>query len=265
MLYNSSPDSPKQLGINWGQDPDDTQNAIGESKSVDLAVFDSLGAPVNVRMTFTLESKTNTETIYRWYADSSDNQPEDGQAIATGTGILRFDQHGSLIASSNATVSVQRTQVASVSPMDFSFDMNLDALAALATNQPEVTQTYQDGAGAGTLFDYSIISDGTIIGYFDSGFDRPIGQIPLATFRNQEGLYKSGDNLYQQSANSGQPNIRTAGTSGSGTIKSRTLELSNTDIGQEIVDMILSSNMYRANAKVMTTSNDMFDTLMMIR
>ncbi|MCL2745041.1 MAG: flagellar hook-basal body complex protein, partial [Planctomycetaceae bacterium] len=160
---------------------------------------------------------------------------------------------------------VQRSAVASVSPMDFSFDMNLDALAALATNQPVLTQTYQDGAGAGTLFDYSIISDGTVVGFFDSGVSRSIGQIPLATFRNQEGLFKAGDSLYQQSANSGQPNHVIAGTSGAGTIKSRTLELSNTDIGREIVDMILTSNMYRANAKVMTTSNEMYDALMMIR
>ncbi|MCL2744487.1 MAG: flagellar hook-basal body complex protein, partial [Planctomycetaceae bacterium] len=89
MLYNSSPGSPKQAGINWGQDPNNKQNAIGESKAVDLAVFDSLGAPVSVRLTFTLQSKTETETIYRWYADSSDNQPPEGQAIATGTGLLR--------------------------------------------------------------------------------------------------------------------------------------------------------------------------------
>ena len=230
----------------------------------DLQVFDSLGSPVTVQMTFVLESKSDTETVYRWYADSSDNQPNDGLAIATGTGLIRFDQHGRLINADTTTISVERTQVASVSPLDFKFDMNIGALMALATVTPDVRQTYQDGVGAGTLYDFSILKDGTIMGRFTSGAERPLGQIPLATFRNQEGLYKAGDSLFLAGTNSGDPIINIAGRGGVGEFKSNALELSNTDMGAEIINMILASAMYRANAKVMTTSNEMFDALLRI-
>ncbi|MDR0336265.1 MAG: flagellar hook-basal body complex protein [Planctomycetaceae bacterium] len=267
MILQTADGMSRQIDLGWGQNPNNKQDAVGSSVSSDLQVFDSLGTPIDVRLTMVLESKNNTETIYRWYADSSSNQPVDGTAIASGTGTIRFDQNGRLIDASNTQISIQRTQTAATSPLDFEFEMNIDALMALATENAELQQTTNNGAGAGTLYDYTIDKDGTIWGVFDSlGGDtrRTLGQIPLATFRNQEGLFKSGESLYQVSTNSGDPIIGIAGTSGTGTIRSNTLELSNTDIGGEIVNMILASAMYRANAKIMTTSNEMIDALLRI-
>jgi len=252
------------IDLGWGQDPNNKQDALGAGVKTTLQVYDSLGSPITVQMTFVLESKNNTETIYRWFADSSDNQPPDGSAIATGSGIIRFDQHGKLIQADNTTISIERTHVASVTPLDFDFEVNLGALMALATVTPDVRQTYQDGAGAGTLYDYNILLDGTIMGRFTSGAERALGQIPLATFRNDEGLYKAGDSLFLAGTNSGDPMIGIAGTNGIGTIRSNSLELSNTDMGAEIINMILASAQYRANSKVMTTSNEMFDALLRI-
>ena len=254
------------VNLGWGQDPSNRQDALGASVKTDLQVFDSLGVPITVQMTFVLESKTDTETIYRWFADSSGNQPIDGSAIATGTGTIRFDQHGRLIEASSTTVSIERTQVASVSPLDFDFEMDIGALMALDTNSPNVRQTHQDGAAAGTLFDFIILLDGIIMGRFTGGTERPLGQIPLATFRNQEGLYKAGDSLFLQGTNSGDPMINLPGSAsgGVGTIRSHSLELSNTDMGAEIINMILASAQYRANAEVMTTSNEMYDALLRI-
>jgi flagellar hook protein FlgE len=256
----------KFIDLGWGQDPANKQDAIGASLKTDLQVFDSLGTPITVQMTFVLESKTNTETIYRWFADSSENQPIDGSAIASGSGILRFDQNGRLINATNTTVTIERTQVASASPLDFDFSMDIGALVALTSNSPGIRQTYQDGAGAGTLYDFQILGDGTIMGRFTSGVERPLGQIPLATFRNQEGLYKAGDSLFLAGTNSGDPMINIAGSAkgGVGTFKSNCLETSNTDMGAEIINMILASAQYRANAKVMTTSNEMYDALLRI-
>jgi len=256
----------KQVDLGWGQDPAHRQDATGASVQTTLQVYDSLGTPITVRVTFVLEEKNgiNNETIYRWFADSSENQPVDGSAIAVGTGMIRFDQNGRLIDASNTTISVERMQVASTSPLDFEFEVNIGALMALATTSPDVRQTYQDGAGAGTLYDFTIQPNGVIMGRFTSGAERPIGQIPLATFRNQEGLYKAGDSLFLAGTNSGDAMIGIAGTNGIGSIKSNCLELSNTDMGAEIINMILASAQYRANAKVMTTSNEMFDALLRI-
>jgi len=250
------------VNLGWTE----TQSAVGEGKPADLTVYDSLGAAVNVRLTMVLESKSDTETVYRWFADSPDNQPSEGVSIATGTGTLTFGQRGELLSASSTTVSVERTAVASESPAAFTFDFDVGGLMALATGAPNVSQVSQDGAGAGVLQDFEILPNGIIMGTFSSGVSRPLGQIPLATFRNQEGLLKVGDSLYRQSANSGDPmlNIAGSGTNGVGAIKSHALELSNTDIGTEIINMILASAMYRGTAKVITTSNEMFDALLRI-
>ncbi len=252
----------KAVNLGWSV----VQEAIGDGVPSDLTVYDSLGAGINVRLTMVLESKSDTETVYRWFADSPDNQPSEGVSIATGTGTIRFDQHGKMIGASNTTISVERTSVASVSPLSFDFNIDVGALTALATNAPDVSQYYQDGAGAGVLSDYEILSDGTVMGIFSSGVSRPLGQIPLATFTNQEGLLKVGDSLYRASGNSGDAVVNTAGSgkNGVGVIKSRTLELSNADIGTEIINMILASAMYRGNSKVITTSNEMYDALLRI-
>jgi len=255
-------DGHRPVNLGWTE----VQSAIGEGIPADLTVYDSLGAGINVRLTLVLESKSDTETVYRWFADSPDNQPSEGVSIATGTGTLTFGQRGELLSASSTTVSVERTAVASESPAAFTFDFDVGGLMALATNAPNVSQLSQDGAGAGILQDFEIQSDGVIMGIFSSGVSRPLGQIPLATFRNQEGLLKVGDSLYRQSGNSGDPmlNIAGSGASAVGSIKSHVLELSNTDIGTEIINMILASAMYRGTAKVITTSNEMFDALLRI-
>ena len=66
------------------------QEATGQSAVSDFIVYDSLGVPLNVRVTATLEGRTNEQTIYRWYADSPENQSISGTDIAVGTGLLRF-------------------------------------------------------------------------------------------------------------------------------------------------------------------------------
>ncbi len=258
MYMITAADPHKGVNLPWTE----VQAANGESTATDLQVFDSLGAGISVRMTLVLESKSNTETVYRWYADSPDNQPSTGVSIATGSGTLTFGQDGKLLKASNTTITVERTEVASVSPTTFEFEMNIGALMALATNEPEVTQTDQDGAGAGILQDYAIQSDGTILGIFSSDAVRTIGKIPLATFANQEGLYKVGESLYRVSANSGDALIPDLTGNNLAKIKANTLELSNTDIGTEIINMVLASAMYRANSKVITTSNELFDSLL---
>ncbi|MGL6225868.1 MAG: flagellar hook-basal body complex protein [Thermoguttaceae bacterium] len=240
------------------------QSANGESLGMTMTVYDSLGAPVTVKMTMVLQEKTDTETIYRWYADSSDNHPLLGNAIALGTGLVKFDSNGSYIDATNTTITVQRTQEASESPMSFTFDMDLSSIAALATTKSEMRMIAQDGAGAGILMDYNIDENGTIYGIFSSQVSRPIGQVALATFMNPEGLIKRGDNLFAVGPDSGLPRISDPGTGTAGIIKSNSVELSNTDISRELIDMILASTMYQANAKIISTSNVMMDALLRV-
>ena len=240
----------------------ETQQCVGDGISTDLLVFDSLGAPVNVHLTLVLESKSNTETVYRWYADSGDNQPGNGSGIAVGTGTMRFDSDGKLIDVDDATITIERTDVASHSPLSFSFAMDLSAVAALATSNQNLSMIDQDGAGAGVLYDYTIDDNGVIIGTFTSGVTRPLGQVLLAHFVNNEGLVQKGENLFSVGPNSGQAVIGVPGQGVYGSIKGRSLEMSNTDIGNELIEMIGASSMYRANSKIVTTANEMLAALL---
>ncbi len=248
----------KTVGIDYGT----IQQAKGESLTMSMEVYDSLGAPVNVKMTMVLQEKTDTETIYRWYADSGDNQPLTGNQIGLGTGLITFDSNGKYIDATNTNITVQRTDVASKSPMNFSFDMDMSSVAALSTTKPDMTMKSQDGAGAGILVDFTVANDGIIYGIFSSNVVRPLGQVLLATFTNNEGLVRQGDNLYRAGLASGQAKIGVPGTGTAGIIKGNSIELSNTNIGNELIDMILASTMYQANAKIVTTTNVMMDALL---
>ncbi|MCL2622801.1 MAG: flagellar hook-basal body complex protein [Planctomycetaceae bacterium] len=238
------------------------QKCVGDGISTNLLVYDSLGAPVNVNLSLVLENKSNTETVYRWYADSGDNQPAVGNGIAVGTGTLRFDSEGKLLDAGDTTIEIERTDVASHSPLRFSFEMDMSAVAALATKNQNLNMIDQDGAGAGVLYDYSIDNNGVIIGTFTSGVTRPLGQVLLAHFVNNEGLMQRGDNLFAVGPNSGQAIIGVPGQGVFGKIKGNSLEMSNTDIGNELIDMISASAMYRANSKIVTTSNEMLAALL---
>jgi len=260
MTITDTTGNIKQLGLDWSR----TQDNIGDGISTSLLVFDSLGTPVNVHLTMTLESKGDTETLYRWYADSVDNQAADGISIAVGTGTVKFDSNGKLIGNPTPTVTIERIDVASQSPMKFDFNMDLGAVAALATSNQSLSMIRQDGAGAGVLYDYTVADDGIIYGTFTSGAVRPLGQVLLAHFVNNEGLVQVGDNLFIEGVNSGQAQIGEPNQGIFGKIKGQSIEMANTDIANELIDMIMASSTYRANAKVITAANDMFEAVLRI-
>ena len=114
----------------------------------------------------------------------------------------------------------------------------------------------------GTLTSFIIGEDGLIRGIFSNGISRDLGQIELARFANPAGLEQKGENLYAAGVNSGLAIIGDPGAQGIGNIISGARELSNTDVGTDLVDLILASTTYRGNARVITTSNDMLDELL---
>jgi flagellar hook protein FlgE len=103
-----------------------------------------------------------------------------------------------------------------------------------------------------------------LIGGFTNGLTRTIGQIALATFANPSGLSDAGNNLYQVAPNSGEAVLTRAGEFGTGRILGGALELSNVDLSEEFVNMILASTGYSAASRVITTSNDLMEQLLVL-
>jgi flagellar hook protein FlgE len=129
----------------------------------------------------------------------------------------------------------------------------------------EINLNQQDGFAPGSLTSATITESGLIRGVFSNGAERSLGQIRMARFNNATGLVQDGDNVYSEGINSGSAIIGNPGDSGIGTLTSGAVELSNTDIGQNLIDLILASTQYRGGARVITTTQQLFDELLQLR
>jgi flagellar hook protein FlgE len=247
----------------------ETQDGNGPGSTTDFVVFDSLGIPINVRITTVLEATTDSSTTYRWFATSPDNEPVTGVNTGVATGTLTFDGNGLIIGSSVANISVERNQTASESPLEFTLDFSQVSGLALQNNLGEsnstMSMTRQDGFPPGTLSSFIITESGMIRGIFSNGAERPLGQIRMARFANNGGLQQVGENLFAQGVNSGEAVTGNPGESGIGTLTAGALELSNTDIGQNLIELILASTQYRGGARVITTAQQLLDELLSLR
>jgi len=88
-----------------------------------------------------------------------------------------------------------------------------------------------------------------------------IGQIETTNFINPAGLHSMGDNLYIETDASGQPVAGTPGINGLGTIRQGFVELSNVELVVELTDLITGQRAYDSNSKVITTSDEMLQTV----
>ncbi len=100
---------------------------------------------------------------------------------------------------------------------------------------------------------------------YSNGTQRTIGQIALASFANQGGLEKAGDNTYVQSNNSGLANINAAGIAGKGSLLAGALEMSNVDLTEQFTDMIVTQRGFQANSKTIQTADTLLDTVMNLK
>jgi flagellar hook protein FlgE len=121
-----------------------------------------------------------------------------------------------------------------------------------------------NGYTEGKLDSFSISSAGEITGVYSNGEIAKIGQLALAKFSNSSGLSKAANNLYQQTVNSGTPDVKPAGD-GRGTIVSGSLEMSNVDLSEEFTDMIVAQRGFQANTKIITTSDDILQELINLK
>ena len=117
------------------------------------------------------------------------------------------------------------------------------------------TNTVQNGSPAGALKDYTVQSDGTIPATFTAGPPQSLGQVAVATVLNTQGLDQIGNNLFQVTQGSGQAEVGIAGTGGRGVIKGGYVESSNVNIANEFSKLIVAQQAYQANAKTVTTFN----------
>jgi flagellar hook protein FlgE len=238
-----------------------TADADGESVRTSFVVYDSLGSPITIDLTFVLQSTSASGgTTWEFIAESEGNDALDR---LLSLGEVTFDANGGFVTASNQSFAVERTNGA-VNPLTVSMDFESDAatISSLADSASNFAAVFQDGSPIGTLAAFSIGEDGAISGAFTNGLTRTIGQIALAKFSNPEGLVDVGDNLFHTGANSGTPLITKPSDFGTGRVVGGALELSNVDLSQEFINMILASTGYSAASRVITTTDELITQLL---
>lgn len=112
--------------------------------------------------------------------------------------------------------------------------------------------------------DTQVSVDGQLIN-MKAGDKVILGYVALANFNNPSGLEKTGDNLYSVSANSGEPAFMMPGTGNAGTLSPSNLEMSNVDLSEEIVNMIITQRGFQANSRIITTTDTMLEELVNLK
>ncbi|MEM6551914.1 MAG: flagellar hook-basal body complex protein [Planctomycetota bacterium] len=238
-----------------------TQEADGESARTTFVIFDSLGEPLQVDLTLVLEEKTNNGTQWRFYAQSEDDTDLDRHM---SSGVLNFNNEGQLVTTTDTLVTINRDNTGALTPQSFdlTFEDQFGSLTALFDVRSQINAISQDGTALGTLEDFSVSEDGTITGVFSNSLLRDLGRIPLALFSNPEGLLETGGNTYRTTPNSGDAIIVAAGSSGSGRVIGRALEISNVELSEEFINLISAQTGFSANSRVITTSQQLIQELL---
>lgn len=241
MNFAKVPGNPNQWTVTVNVDPDNadfTQTRIG------------FGTTDGVQNTYTLNFD-NTGKLQS-VVDSAGNQsnPQGGIVL----------QASYAVADSNAD--------ANGNPYRQTFNLNLGTIGSMentitqAASKSTTKANYQDGYKLGYLDNFKIDQSGIITGVYSNGSVRTIGQVAMASFTNQGGLEKKGDNTYAESINSGMANIGESGTQGKGSMLSGTLEMSNVDLTEQLTDMIVTQRGFESNAKTIQTGDSMLETVL---
>ncbi len=250
-------DNGTSIPIKFNKD----QSANGESATTDFVVYDSLGTAITVNMTAVLQSTASNATTYRYFFSSADN---DLPTTALGTGTVTFDSFGKVVAGGTTTFSIDRSKTAAVSPMVVTADLNGISGISTPAAGSTLSLSSQNGSAPGSLTSFVIDQNGIINGVFDNGATRTLGQIMLARFANDEGLVQAGNGTYSGGVSAGPAVLAKPNSFGAGSLRSGAIELSNTDIGSSLVDLITASTNYQGNTRVIAVVDQLVNDLLQL-
>ncbi|HEX4283549.1 MAG TPA: flagellar hook protein FlgE [Terracidiphilus sp.] len=231
-------------------------STVGTVYSAPMTVYDSLGNSHNLTINYT-NTAANAWT-YQITIPAADLGGT-GAPVQVATGNMTFGTNGALTAPTGTVPGVAIAGLADgAANMNLTWNLNGSGGSPTITQEAATSATTastQDGYSAGSLTGYSILSDGTVQGQFSNNQTLVLGQVAVASFANNQGLTKVTGGNYQASFASGTPILGQAGVGGNGTITGGAVEGSNVNLSTEFANMIVAQQAYEANAKVLTTLN----------
>ncbi len=272
----------------------DVFDYFGTTHDLEISWTRSDAAPNQWIATITMTANDGTEIIPDLGVGGVPN------AAGDNTLIVQFDNDGVLESISNAaggtdtegglTVDVSYLVPESAIPADVdpddvdprfvgapgdpvtqTFALNFGTVGSVTNSTTQFASantnrvTQQNGYGMGYLENYRFDQSGVITGVFSNGVNRPIGQVAMATFNNEAGLERVGENAFRQSINSGIADIAVPLSQGKGSIIAGALEMSNVDLAEQFVDMIVTQRGFQANSRTIQTSDQMLQEVLTLK
>lgn len=234
-------------------------NRIPNVVSGSVTVFDSLGTAHQVTMRFTKID----DNLWTWTAGVPAQSTIDGKPLAT-SGTILFNADGTIDPANISPNNPQLTFVpkggANTAVIDLDFGSGFGGVTQTSSSSV-VSALSQNGSPSASLSNINIDQYGNIVGIFSNGSSRNLAQVMVATFNNLNGLISVGDNMYSAYANSGEPRINSLGEESGTTVQSGALEQSNVDLSEEFTRMIVSQRGFQANARVITTADNLLQEI----
>ena len=265
-----------------------------------LTIFDSLGNSHSLNSYFVRDAAVpagapaGTTSAWDVYF-SMDGLGLDGNALppagaATASGTLGFDAFGAATATYVAgawltTIAINLNSIVPTNgpdpitgngtPNGAENPINTSGTPPGVTIKFDTTTQYgspsstnaatQDGFATGRIVGVDVGEDGTMNGRYSNGQAKVLGQVILANFRSTSGLSPIGDTSWVETAASGQPVKGPPGTASLGLVRAGALELSNVELSEQLVKMISAQRNFQANAQVISTADQMTQTLLNMR
>jgi flagellar hook protein FlgE len=224
-------------------------NPDSYSQSTSTTVYDSLGNSYPATFYF-----SQTATPGTWDVNMTVN----GTAVGAAQ-TMKFSSTGALTTPANGNVTFAGfTPTDGATPMSMTF--NFSNTTQYGT-QFGVSSITQNGYTTGQLSTVSVSSSGVVSAVYTNGRSTDLGQLAIANFPNPQGLQQLSDTDWAQTFSSGTVVQGTAGSAGFGTVQAGALENSNVDLTTELVNMITEQRAFQANAQVITTADQMSQTV----
>ena len=233
------------------------------SQSIDggsITSYDADGNPLNVQFRWAQVAGANGQSMWNLYYQANSGATGSQPAWQNvGTNFI-FNASGQLTQPTTSTLTLPLSVNGDTLPsVEINFGTNGLTQFANTAGTAQVTQVQQNGFAAGSLQSVSVDTNNRVVGSFSNGQTIPLAEISLANFNGANSLQALSGGAYAATPESGTPIF-----SGTGTIEGSSLESSNVDIATQFSDLIVAQQAYSANARVMSTADQMIQSLLQV-
>jgi flagellar hook protein FlgE len=221
-----------------------------------ITAYDSEGNPVNVQFRWAQVGANSWQLFYQSNSTATGTEAA-WQNVGT---TFNFNASGELNPPlSGLTLPNLTVNGDSLGNIQLNFGTNGLTQFADSNGTAQVSELQQNGYAAGQLESVSVDTENRIVGTFSNGQTIPLAQITLASFNGQDALQALNGAAYAATAESGPPIYGATGA-----IVGSSLEASNVDIATQFSQLIVAQQAYSANARVMSTADQMIQSLLQV-